>query len=116
MLERTAGCLESGSLRRLIPGSRKSLKSHRSLHSGFWIHGAADIELTPLWAALRNSDPADQRHDTQQQNIPKGGGGVLLDFLYPAGTINFLQHYAGWGVDRPDGRRGKVGLGRLGHR
>lgn len=118
MLERTAGCLESGNLRRLLPASGKSLKSCRSLHSSFWTHGAAEIELSPLWAALLRGpdfDPADQQHDTEQK-ILSGSGGLLLDFLYPAGTINFLRQYSGWSSDRPDGKRGRVGLGKFGHR
>ena len=41
---------------------------------------------------------------------------MLLDFLYPAGTLNFLRQYSGWGVDRSDGRRTRGGLGRLGQR
>jgi pentatricopeptide repeat-containing protein PET309 len=41
---------------------------------------------------------------------------MLLDFLYPAGTINFLRQYSGWGVDRQDGRWGRGGLGKLGYR
>lgn len=118
MLERTAGCLEPGSLRQLLPASKKSLKSRRSLHSAFWAHGAADIEVSPLWAALLRGpyrDSTDAQYDTQQNDLG-GGGGVLLDFLYPAGTIKFLRKYSGWSSDRPDGRRGRVGLGRFGHR
>src|ERR1700693_4591067 len=41
---------------------------------------------------------------------------MLLDFLYPAGTINCLRMYSGWGVDRQDGRWGRGGLGKLGYR
>ena len=116
MLERTAGCLESGSLRRLLPGSKKALKSRRELHSGFWTHGAIDLELSPLWAALiRGPDSLDQSCD-QDQKSSIGQGGMLLDFLYPAGTIRFLRQYSGWGFDRQDGRRSIAGLAKLGHR
>lgn len=117
MLERTAGRLESGSLRRLLPSSRKSLKSRRTLHSAFWNHGGGDLELSPLWAALlRGPDPVDQLSEQQQQNKLNGQNGVLLDFLYPAGTINFIRQFSGWGLDRQDARRGRAGFGRLGHR
>jgi pentatricopeptide repeat-containing protein PET309 len=117
MLERTAGCLETGSLRRLIPGPKKPLKSRRSLHSGFWNHGAIDLEFSPLWAALiRGPDPVDQNCESEQQKNSTGSGGMLLDFLYPAGTIGFLRQYSGWGVDRQDGRRSVAGFAKLGHR
>ncbi|PMD50282.1 uncharacterized protein K444DRAFT_603454 [Hyaloscypha bicolor E] len=116
MLERTAGCLESGSLRRLLPTPKKSLKSRRTLHSSFWHHGAGDIELSPLWAALvRATEPVDQQNDVLQK-ASTSHSAMLLDFLYPAGTINFLRLYSGWGVDRQDGRWGRGGLGKLGYR
>jgi pentatricopeptide repeat-containing protein PET309 len=114
MLERTAGCLEPGSLRRVLPGSRNPLKSRRSLHYTFWTHNAIDIELSPLWVALlRGPDHADQPRDTQSNT--SNGGGILLDFLYPAGTLNLIRQYSGWG-DRVDSRRGKFGLSRFGSR
>jgi pentatricopeptide repeat-containing protein PET309 len=116
MLERTTGCLESGSLRRLLPGSKKALKSRRELHSAFWNHGAIELELSPLWAALiRGPDPLDQSCEREEKNS-SGQGGMLLDFLYPAGTIRFLRQYSGWGPDRLDGRRSIAGLAKLGHR
>jgi pentatricopeptide repeat-containing protein PET309 len=116
MLERTAGCLESGSLRRLLPGSKKALKSRRELHSGFWNHGATELELSPLWAALiRGPDPLDESWE-QEHKTSTGQGGMLLDFLYPAGTIRFLRQYSGWKVDRQDGRHSIAGFAKLGHR
>jgi pentatricopeptide repeat-containing protein PET309 len=117
MLERKAGCLESGSLRRLLSGSQKTVKSRRTLHSGFWNHGALDLELSPLWSALvRGPNPGTQTDDIQQQTPATTHAGFLLDFLYPAGTINFLRQYSSWGVDRHDGRRTIIGLGRVGQR
>src|SRR4051794_7356774 len=102
MLERTAGCLESGSLRRLLPASKKAMKSRRTLHSSFWSHGASDLEMSPLWTALAQvAAPAEQQgeRDVQQQRpAAMGHTGMLLDFLYPAGTLNFLRQYSGWGV------------------
>jgi len=114
MLERTAGCLESGSLRRLVPISRKSVKSRRSLHSSFWNNGAVDIELSPLWAALiRGPQQADECDDSKASNAT---GGFLLDFLYPTGTINILRQCSGWGLDRHEVRHTRAGLGKLGQR
>jgi pentatricopeptide repeat-containing protein PET309 len=116
MLERTAGCLESGSLRRLLPASKKSLKSRRTLHSTFWHHGAGDLEISPLWAALvRAAEPVGQQSEVQQKTSTSHNA-TLLDFLYPAVTINFLRQYSGWGIDRQDGRWGRNGLGKLGYR
>jgi len=117
MLERTAGCLESGSLRRLLPASRKSLKSRRTLHSGFWSHAAGDVELPSLWAALvQSADSVDEQVDITELRSSTGHGGVLLDFLYPAGTINFLRQYSSWGVDRQEARWVRSGFAKLGQR
>jgi pentatricopeptide repeat-containing protein PET309 len=118
MLERTAGCLESGSLRRLLPASKRSLKSRRTLHSGFWTHGASDLELSPLWAALiRATYTGEQQGEVlSQHRLSSGHGSMLMEFLYPARTINFLRQYSGWGVDRQDGRWARAGLAKLGHR
>jgi pentatricopeptide repeat-containing protein PET309 len=116
MLERTAGCLESGSLRRLLPSSKKSLKSRRTLHSSFWHHGAGDLELPPLWAALvRATEPVGEQGEVLEKTSASHSA-MLLDFLYPAGTINFLRQYSGWGVERQDGRWGRGGLGKFGLR
>lgn len=118
MLERTAGCLESGSLRCLLPASRKSLKSRRTLHSGFWNHAAGDLELSsPLWAALvRSADSVAQEAEAAEQKSSPVNGGMLLDFLYPVGTMNFFRHYSGWGIDRHDPRWASNGLAKLGQR
>ena len=117
MLERTAGCLESGSLRCLLPGPKKPLESCRALHSGFWNHGATGLGLSPLWVALvRGPDLVDTSCESQQQKYLAGQGGMLLNFLYPAGTIRFLRQYSGWGVDRQDGRHSIAGFAKLGHR
>ncbi|KAK0128936.1 hypothetical protein ONS95_000880 [Cadophora gregata] len=121
MLERTAGCLESGSLRRLLPASKKAMKSRRTLHSSFWTHGASDLETSSLWTALvQIAAPAEQLggRDVQQQQRPAalGNAGLLLDFLYPAGTLNLLRQYSGWGLDRTGGRLARNGLEKFGHR
>ncbi|KAH9222136.1 hypothetical protein DL95DRAFT_354966 [Leptodontidium sp. 2 PMI_412] len=120
MLERTAGCLESGSLRRLLPASKKVMKSRRTLHSSFWSHGASDLEMSPLWTALVQvaapAEPQGERDVQQQRPAAMGPTGMLLDFLYPAGTLNFLRQYSGWGVDRAGGRLARNGLEKLGHR
>ncbi|APA05755.1 hypothetical protein sscle_01g005250 [Sclerotinia sclerotiorum 1980 UF-70] len=118
MLERTAGCLETGSLRRLLPGPKHLVKSRRTLHSGFWSHGAIELELSPLWQLMlqgtnvfENSNLRSPRDGTSSENP-----GVSLDFLYPAGTLKFLRQYSGLGVDRKAGKRTRLGLRSSGYR
>jgi pentatricopeptide repeat-containing protein PET309 len=86
MLERTAGCLETGSLRRLLPGSQRPLKSRRMLHSAFWSHGAIDLEHSPLWKALiRGPDiVVDDNDEKSTKSISSTSAGGFLDFLYPS--------------------------------
>ncbi|KAL3418272.1 CoxI translation protein CYA5 [Phlyctema vagabunda] len=114
MLERTAGCLESGSLRRLLPLSQKALKSQRNLHSGFWNHGGGDIELSPLWETLMRGSEGAGPNEIQHGSAPGHTG--LLEFLYPTGTFNLIRQHMSSGVDRQDGRRPAVVFGKLSHR
>ncbi|TAQ91262.1 hypothetical protein B7494_g387 [Chlorociboria aeruginascens] len=118
MLERTAGCLESTSLRRLLPTSKKPLKSRRTLHSAFWNHGVGELEFPPLWMALlRGPDQVESSNEkSSQSSLSNSQGGFLLDFLYPTGTINLLRQYSGWRVVIQDVRRSSMGLGKFGHR
>ncbi|QSZ33938.1 hypothetical protein DSL72_005517 [Monilinia vaccinii-corymbosi] len=115
MLERTAGCLETGSLRRLLPGSKHLVKSRRTLHSGFWTHGAIELELSPLWQLmLQEPDVVEnsiQRFPTSSENPA-----VFLDFLYPAGTLKFLRRYSRVGVYRQDIKRTRLVLRNPGYR
>ncbi|KAA8573889.1 hypothetical protein MFRU_001g02270 [Monilinia fructicola] len=118
MLERTAGCLETGSLRRLLPGPKHLVKSRRPLHSGFWNHGAIEVELSPLWQLmLQGSDAAE---NSSQRSTNDGTSsenpGVFLDFLYPPGTLKSLRQSSGLGVDRQDGKRTRLGLRNPGYR
>ncbi|RAL66119.1 hypothetical protein DID88_005790 [Monilinia fructigena] len=118
MLERTAGCLETGSLRRLLPGPKHLVKSRRILHSGFWNHSAIELELSPLWQfMLQGPDTA----ENLSQRSPNDGtsnenSGVFLDFLYPPGTLKFLRQSSGLGVDRQDGKKTRLGLRNSGYR
>ncbi|RDW92150.1 hypothetical protein BP5796_01544 [Coleophoma crateriformis] len=100
-----------------MPASRKSLKSQRSLHSAFWNHGGGDIEQSPLWTALiQGSEDIDQCSDRQQTKSSGVQRGSLLEFLYPAGTINLIRQYTGLGADRQDGRRTSGAFGKFGYR
>jgi pentatricopeptide repeat-containing protein PET309 len=118
MLERTAGCLETGSLRRLLPGSQKPLKSRRMLHSAFWNHGATELEYSHLWVALIRGpgiavDKQEQMHSKSVSNASVGG---FLDFLYPSGAVRFMRQYSLWKSDTQDSQRARAGFGRFGQR
>jgi len=118
MLERTAGCLETGSLRRLLPGSQKPLKSRRMLHSAFWNHGATDLEYSHLWAALirgpeNAGDEHEQLYSKSIANAPTGG---FLDFLYPSGALRMIRQYSLRKPDSQDAQRSRSGFGRLSQR
>lgn len=102
MLERTAGCLETGSLRRLLPASKKSLKNRRALHSAFWNHAAGDVDAQ-LWAVLvHGADSTSGRGEDVGATLSSGG--ICLDFLYPTKTFSFMRQYMVGGLERQDGR------------
>ena len=117
MLERTVGCREPGSLRRLLPGTSRALKSRRALHSGFWHHNALDLELSPLYSALLHGSST-KHEDCELRNHPLSliQAGFHLDFLYPATTVSFLRQYMGWGLDKQDCRRTTLRSVRAGRR
>lgn len=117
MLERTVGCREPGSLRRLLPGTQRSLTSRRALHSGFWHHSALELELPPLYAALLRAATAQDRDcDFRQHATPVMHAGFHLDFLHPIKTFGLLRQYTGWRVDRQDDQRKLPGPARGGRR
>ncbi|EGY13762.1 hypothetical protein VD0002_g7766 [Verticillium dahliae] len=89
MLERTAAALEPCTFQRSLPSS---VRARRNLHTGFWQHGAAPLDLASLWAP--------NGHDTQGMREPVASShtpdrlvasAFLLDFLYPRGTVAFLR-------------------------
>ena len=118
MLERTAGCLETGSLRRLLPGSQKPLKSRRMLHSAFWNHGATELEYSPLWEALIRGPGivVDEQEEMRSKPVSNASVGGFLDFLYPSGAVRLVRQYSLWKSDTQDAQRGRAGFGRLGQR
>lgn len=118
MLERTAGCLETGSLRRLLPGPKHLVKNRHTLHSGFWTHGAIELELSPLWQLMLQGPDVVENPNPRSPNDGSmcESPGLFLDFLYPAGTLKFLRQYSGLGVDRQDGKRTRLGLRNSGYR
>lgn len=118
MLERTAGCLETGSLRRLLPGPQKPLKSRRMLHSAFWNHGATELEYSPLWAALIRGPgiAVDEQEEMHSKAVSNASVGGFLDFLYPSGAVRFMRQYSLWNSDTQDAQRSRVGFRRFGQR
>lgn len=100
MLERTAATLEPCSLHKVLPSVPRSARSRRQLHTAFWNHGAASVELFDACQALLGGDmdelpSADTTHVTPV--APAKGAELmtasafLLDFLYPRGTLSLLR-------------------------
>src|SRR5690349_10329322 len=116
MLERTAGCLELGSVRRIVPGSM-SVSSRRMLHSTFWNHGAMELELSPLWQALIHGiGPNRKSIETNGTNEFDYTGGMMLDFLYPSGATNLIRLCSPWIPDRNEFSRPRTAFGKVGQR
>ncbi|KAL2131530.1 hypothetical protein VTI74DRAFT_4930 [Chaetomium olivicolor] len=98
MLERTATSIEpcSSSLQRVLPSARSCLQSRCKLHTGFWHHGAYEIELLDACQALMRLPPAESKAHTMSTMPPKRpetmtASAFLLDFLYPNGTAALLR-------------------------
>jgi pentatricopeptide repeat-containing protein PET309 len=100
MLERTAATLEPCSLHKVLPSVPRSARSRRQLHTAFWNHGAASVELFDACQALLGVDmdevpPANTA--AVAPAVPTKGAELmtasafLLDFLYPRGTLSLLR-------------------------
>ncbi|KAK9773597.1 hypothetical protein AB5N19_11078 [Seiridium cardinale] len=110
MLEKTAASLEPCGLQRVLPVATKSFRSRRQLHTGFWQHGAADVELTNAWQVLMHgvfdsgmdtaSSDASSTMDPRYPSLRASS--FLLDFLYPTGTVAFLRRFSPVASDRLD--------------
>lgn len=92
MLERTAASLEPCSFHRILPSKRTPFKSSRRLHTSFWHHGAAEIELSSVWQNLVHKPlesfnvlPPTQANTSESLRTST----FILDFLYPHG-VSFL--------------------------
>ncbi|KAL2754499.1 hypothetical protein ACRALDRAFT_2108189 [Sodiomyces alcalophilus JCM 7366] len=89
MLERAAATLEPCTLRHSIPAS---VRTRRRLHTGFWQHGAAALDLSPLWiSTTQESHDADDPMPPANAPDRLNASTFLLDFLYPRGTMAFLR-------------------------
>lgn len=103
MLERTAASLEPCNFQRVLPPTTTSLKSRRRLHTTFWQHGAADIELSNVWQTLIR-DPLESLNllPTLQSSRADSltASTFLLDFLYPQGASSLLRKLSPSVLDR----------------
>ncbi|OWP03439.1 hypothetical protein B2J93_7457 [Marssonina coronariae] len=75
--------------------------------------------MSPLWALLvRTVEPIEQQqggHMLSQRSFVRKTG-MLLDFLYPNGTLKFIRQSSGWGIDKQGGRFARNGGDRIGYR
>ncbi|KAJ4390770.1 hypothetical protein N0V93_004368 [Gnomoniopsis smithogilvyi] len=106
MLERTAASLEPCHFQRVLPPSKTPFKSSRRLHTAFWQHGAADIELSSVWQALIreplesfNLFPTSQ-NSASSRNESLNASHFLLDFLYPQGATSIFRKLSPLILDR----------------
>ena len=104
MLERAAGCLESGG--RSLLRAHQALRTKRMLHSTFWHHGAGDLTLPPYMLPSMLGDVSRPKHSDMSPLSPPDG--FLLEFLYPPRSRAFLRDLAssnGEKLERHHGRR-----------
>ncbi|RWA04310.1 hypothetical protein EKO27_g10794 [Xylaria grammica] len=102
MLERTAACLEPCGLR-VLPPPKKGLRSARKLHTAFWQHGAADIELTRAWRTLMHGALGTSPVSPEQARNPSlSASAFLLDFLYPTSSAAPMRRPSLIPTDRSD--------------
>ena len=100
MIERLTESLELGG-RRLLRISHKGIRSKRSLHSGFWCHGASCIDLPSWWLSiLRDTSQHNELSSRQSTGeactglYAQSSGRGLLEFLYPAKTLALMRSLA----------------------
>ncbi|KAK1727463.1 hypothetical protein CaCOL14_008741 [Colletotrichum acutatum] len=93
MLERTAATLESCTSLHALPSAARQLRSQRRLHTGFWQHGAAAIDISSYLLAARSHATEQLAYSDPPPTLPEtlAASTFLLDFLYPSGTASFLR-------------------------
>ncbi|KAK2776865.1 translation regulator [Colletotrichum kahawae] len=104
MLERTAATLESCTTLHALPSATHSLRSHRKLHTGFWQHGAAPIDIhSPVLSVHCNEPYSSAAPEPSSSSSPSSTSAsheglvastFLLDFLYPSGAAALLRRLA----------------------
>ncbi|KAI1258596.1 hypothetical protein F5Y18DRAFT_343033 [Xylariaceae sp. FL1019] len=96
MLERAAASLDPCGLR-IVPPSHSALRSTRRLHTAFWQHGAADLELGPAWQCLMHGTFNPGALDLPSEHSPVrslSASAFLLDFLYPPAAVALMRPLA----------------------
>ncbi|KAI8629545.1 hypothetical protein F5Y19DRAFT_85601 [Xylariaceae sp. FL1651] len=101
MLERTAASLEPCGFR-VLPAHSKAFRSTRQLHTAFWQHGAADVELTRAWQALMHGTLDTAMFPEQGRSPSLSASAFLLDFLYPTGAVALMRRLMPTLPDRSD--------------
>lgn len=97
MLERTAASLEPCSLHKVLPSVPQSVRSRRQLHTAFWNHGAASVELfgachSLLGDVMDDSSPVESPEKTEDKRADlMTASAFVLDFLYPRGSLSLLR-------------------------
>lgn len=96
MVERVLRCLELGG-HTALRGSKKEFPSRRHLHSAFWSHGAANIDLPAWWIFLLQTpesahEPSSNKRGVHlRETVSSGLQNIFLDFLYPVQTLALIR-------------------------
>lgn len=96
MIERAARCFEHGG-KTLLCGQKRQIRSRRCLHSGFWSHGAGNIDLPAWWIfflqapASNNAELPRERRALPTDGMATGLPEIFLDFLYPVQTLALIR-------------------------
>ncbi|KAL0933102.1 translation regulator [Colletotrichum truncatum] len=95
MLEKTVATLESCTSLHALPSATHSLRSRRKLHTGFWQHGAAAIDIHSSALFTQPNEPelsAFRSSSTPAESL--AASTFLLDFLYPNGAAALMRRLA----------------------
>ncbi|KAG8526472.1 uncharacterized protein KY384_008672 [Bacidia gigantensis] len=98
MKEKLAGCLGYGRLALLLVRSKgRAAHGQRYLHSAFWSHGAALIDLPAWWILLLQSSGVNDNIRSEQSKGSAALGivsqlhSIFLGFLYPVQTLALIR-------------------------
>lgn len=116
MLERTAATIEPCTIQRVLPSTRTCLPSRRKLHTAFWNHGAAELELLDVFMRPPSSQskvPELPAQQTSKQDTMTTAP-TVLDFLFPGGTTALLRRpYPTYSLRLEPGSRPGMPISRL---
>lgn len=110
MLERTAGCLETGSFRRLLPGSSETIKNKYVHQAKSWNHGAPSSDTSLICHIPSHSQQVTRQSPNKTSPMSYSQpSSVFLDFLYPPNTLRYLRNCS-QRSKRPGRRRSFVNI------